>query len=293
LILALLPVVAMSAVCQGWPVLVTVGLSMAGAWCSDLLLRKWRRVTSPQDLGAPLWGLLLALLLPVQAPFYLPVIGSVFAIFVVKGLIGGGGVPWINPVLASWAFLQAGWGSLFPPLAPLSEAHRTVFDGQATDWVNANVFSWWSIQLPPGYVDLFLGFGHPPASVIAESGVFFLLLATVYLLAKGALPWVVSTSFFLAFSLPMVLSGGNTLVQIFSGTFLLNLFFLATDPACRPLGRWRLVVYGASAGFLAFLLRTWGLGPDGVGYAVLLMNLVVPWIDQRFRRKALNDFRLA
>jgi len=293
MMLALLPVVGSATLLQGWTVLMTVALSVGGAWGADLLLSRWRRATPVLDLGAPLWGLLLALLLPVQAPFYLPLLGSVFAVLVVKGIFGASGTPWVNPVLASWAFLQAGWGSLFPPLSSLSEAHRTVFDERATEWVNTNLFSWLSIQLPPGYMDLFLGLGHPGASIIAESGSFFLLAATVYLLAKGTIPWAIPASFFLSFTLPMVLIGGNSLVQIFSGTLLLNLFFLATDPSSRPLGRWNLVVYGALAGFLAFLLRTWGQGPDGVGYAVLLMNAVVPWLDQRFRRKALNDFRLA
>lgn len=293
LLAALAPVAAAAVFLQGWSVLATIGLSVAAAWGADLLLARWRGASAAPDLAAPLWGLLLALLLPVDAPFYLPLIGALFAVLVVKGIFGGSGTPWINPVLASWAFLQAGWGSLFPPLTPLSGAARTLFDERATVWVNTNVFSWFSIQLPPGYLDLFLGFGRPPASLIVESGSVFLLLATVYLLGKRAIPWAVPASFFAAFVVPMILTGADTLVQIFSGTFLLNLFFLATDPSSRPLGRWSLLVYGGAAGLLAFLLRTWGQGSDGVGYAVLLMNIVVPWIDQRFRRKALNDFRLA
>lgn len=293
LILSLLPVVAVAAVLQGWRVLVTVALAMGTAWGAEMLLRHLRRVRSPQDLSTPLWGLLLALLLPVNAPFYLPVFGSLFAVLFVKGLLGGGSAPWINPVLVSWAFLQVGWGTLFPDAALGVPSPQTTFDGLATEWLNTNLFSWLSIQVPSGYVDLVLGLGRPESSIIVESASVFLLLATVYLLAKGTLPGAVPAFFFLAFGLPMVLLGGDTLVQVFSGTFLLNLFFLATDPSSRPLGRWSLVVYGTAAGFLAFLLRTWGQGADGVGYAVLLMNLVVPWIDQRFRRKALNDFRLA
>lgn len=293
LILSLMPVVAVAAVLQGWGVLLTVALAMGTAWGADMVLRRLRRETAPQDLGTPFWGLLLALLLPGNAPFYLPVLGSLVAVLFVKGLWGGGGTPWINPVLVSWAVLQVGWGAFFPASVPGVGTSHTPWDGQATEWLNTNVFSWLSIQLPGGYIDLVLGLGRPGSSLLVESGGFFLLAATVYLLAKGSLPWAVPASFFLAFAVPTILLGGDTLVQVFSGTFLLNLFFLATDPSSRPLGRWSLVVYGALAGFLAFLLRTWGQGGDGVGYAVLLMNLVVPWIDQRFRRKALNDFRLA
>jgi len=292
-LLALSPVVILSAVNHGWPILVTVALSMASAWACDELLRRVRRSPEAPDWGALLWGLLLALMLPAQAPFYFPVIGSAFAILVVKGVFGGGGTPWINPVLAGWAFLQAGWPSAFPAMEPLTGDHRTAFDLQATDWLNANVFSWVSVQLPGGYLDLFVGLGHPGTALIVESGTLALLAATVYLLAKGYFPWEVPTFFFLTFCIPLVFAGGNLLHQVFSGALLLNLFFLASDPSSRPLSRGGLILFASGAGLFSFLVRTWGVSSDGVGYAVLLMNLFVPWIDRRFRRKSLNDFRLA
>jgi len=292
-LVALLPVLVVSALDHGWSVFVVAGLSVSSAWVCDELLRRWRRSSEPQDWGAPLWGLLLALMLPAQAPFYLPLLGSAFAILIVKGVFGGEGTPWINPVLGGWAFLQAGWPSAFPTMAVLTGDHRTTFDLQATDWLNTNVFSWASVQLPGGYLDLFVGLGHPATALIVESGPLWLLAATVYLLAKGYFPWEVPAFFFLAFCLPLVLTGGNVLYQIFSGALLLSLFFLASDPSSRPLGRAGLIVFASGAGVFSFLIRTWGVGSDGVGYAVLLMNLFVPWIDRRFRRKSLNDFRLA
>jgi electron transport complex protein RnfD len=291
--LALVPVVLASAYWQGWRVLVLTLLSLAGAWVSDEILRYLRKSSRPRDLEASLWGLLLALLLPAQAPFYLPLAGSAFAVLIVKGLLGGGGTPWINPVLASWALLQTNWPQLFPS-GPFALAdHHTLADQQVTDWLNTNIFSWLSIQLPSGYLDLFLGSAHPASALIVESGSLVLLAATVYLLAKGYFPWEIPTAFFLAFCLPLVVTGGNVLLQVFSGGFLLNLFFLASDPSSRPLGRWGLVIYGAGAGGLTFLVRSWGVASDGVGYAVLFMNLLVPWLDRRLRRTVLNDFRPA
>ena len=290
---ALVPVVMLSAILQGWIVLALVGVSAASAWASDEALRRIRRDTQPRDLASLLWGLYLALLLPATAPLLLAVVGPVFAVFVVKGIFGGGGTPWISPVLAAWAFLQAGWPKVFSSSGSALSSPHSPFDQQAVDWINTNVFSWLSIQLPGGYVDLFLGLGHPGTALIVESGCFFLLAGTVFLLAKGYFPWEIPATFFLSFSLPLVFAGKDVLLQIFSGSFLLNLFFLASDPSSRPLDRTALLLYGTSAGLLAFLVRTWGLAADGIGYAVLAMNLVVPWLDQRFRRKELNDFRAA
>lgn len=292
LLVSLLPIVALAAFQHGASVLINTSLAVLVAWLADLVLRRWQGDTSRQDLAAPLWGLLLSLLLPVSAPWHLPVLGSLFAVLVFKGLLGGS-TPWLNPVLASWAFLQAGWTSSFPGLATLSASQRSAFDERTVEWLNTNVFSWLSIQLPSGYVDLVLGWGHPASSLVVESGSVVLLLATVYLLAKGLIPWLVPASFFVGFTVPLLATGADTLYHVFSGTLLLNLFFLATDPSSRPLGRGTLVAYGLGAGVLAALLRLWGTGSDPVGYAVLFLNLLVPWIDRRFRRKPLNDFRLA
>lgn len=290
-LLALSPVAALAIWYHGWTVAVLVGLSILSAWGSDELLRRMTRVKGPRDWSAPLWGLLLALILPVQTPWPLAVVGAAFAVLFVKGVLGGGAIPWVNPVLAAWAFLQAGWPSVFPDLAPLGPS--SAFDTQGTAWLNANLFSWLSIQLPTGYLDLVFGLGRTGSSLVVESGGLLLLAATVYLLVKDYFPWQVPAFFFLGFTLPMVVLGADVLYQVFSGSLLLTLFFLAADPTSRPLGRTALVVYSLGAGLLAFVIRTWGLEGDGVGYAVLFMNLLVPWIDQVWKRRGLNDFRVA
>ena len=84
--------------------------------------------------------------------------------------------------------------------------------------------------------------------MIVESGSLVLLAATIYLLAKGYLPWEIPAAFFLAFSIPTAIFGGDVLLQVFSGSLLLNLFVLASDPSSRPLNRWGLIFYGTGAG---------------------------------------------
>ena len=290
-VVCLLPAAAAAVWDKGVTALFVLGFSVLAAWAADELLRRLRRTDEPRDWGAPLWGLLLALLLPSNVPLYLPIVGAAAAVLGVKGLLGGG-VPWVNPVLVAWAFLQAGWPPAFAAKAAAA-APPSAFDVRWTDWLNSNVFSWINVQLPGGYLDLFAGLGRGPDALLVESGSLWLLAATVVLLARGYIPWEVPAGLFAAFCVPFVVTGGNVLQEVFSGSFLLCLFFLAPDPSARPLTRVGLFVFGAGAGLAAFLVRTWGLAADGVGYAVLLMNLLVPWFDQRFRRKTLNDFRTA
>ncbi len=286
----LIPVAA-SAVWANTQAAFVIALAVLSAWFADELLRRIRKTDEPRDWGAVLWGLLLALLLPVNVPLYLPVVGAAVAVLGVKGVLGGG-VPWINPVLVAWAFLQVGWPAAFGPISQ-QVGPGSAFDARWTDWLNSNVFSWINVQLPGGYLDLMSGVGHGPNALLVESGGLWLLLATIVLLARGYIPWEVPACFFAAFCVPFAVAGGNALLQVFSGSFLLCLFFLAPDPSSRPLSRPGLVIFAAGSGLAAFLVRTWGLAPDGVGYAVLLMNLLVPWFDQKFRKKTLNDFRAA
>jgi len=290
---ALTPAAASAVALQGWRAGLLLGLAVLSAWGTEELVRLLRSDRGPRDWSAPLTGLLLGLLLPTNAPWALAVVGPLFAVGVVRGLLGGGATPWLNPVLAGWAFLQAGWPGAFAGLPAVGSGGRTPFDQQGIDWLNTNVFSWLSVQVPSGYLDWVAGLARPETAILAESGCFWLLAATVYLLARGFVPWEVPAAYFAAFIVPTVLAGSDALGQVFGGALLLNLFFLASDPSGRPLGRPALLVYAAGAGLLSFLVRTWGLGPDGVGYAVLLMNLLVPWIDQTWRRKSLNDFRVA
>lgn len=290
---ALAPAVAAACWSQGWPAVLLFALSGLSAWGADELQRLWRQDRSRRDLSAVLWGLLLAFLLPGDAPPLLAVVGPALAVLGLKGLLGGGSTPWLNPVLAAWAFLVAAWPGAFHALAPVTADNRSILDQQVLEWLNNNVFSWVSIQVPGGYFDLIAGLGRPAGAILAESATFWLLAATVYLLAKGYLPWIVPAAFFGAFLVPQFLTSGDLLAQVFRGGLLLNLFFLAGDPSGRPLGRITLAVYAAGAGLLSFLTRVWGLAPDGVGFAVLLMNLFVPWIDRTWRRRSLNDFRAA
>lgn len=293
LALALGPVLLVATALQGWRVPVLLALGVGSAWLAAAVLARLAKDARPSDLSAPLGGALLVLLLPANAPFALAAVGGLVSVLVVRGLLGRGGTPWISPVLVAWAFLQAGWPQAFTVPSGAEPALPSAFDSQATEWLNAAVFSWVNVALPGGYLDLLAGVGHPAWAPIIASATLPLLAASVVILGLGLIPWEVPSLMFLAFTLVLGLLGQDLLRHVLAGTFLLCVFFLATDPSSRPLGRTALVVYSLGAGLVAALLRLWGTAPDGAASAVLLMNLTVPWLEQVLRRKSLNDFRLA
>ena len=289
---ALSPVALAACLLHGWAVAFLFVSTVVVAWIADWLRRQWFQPQERNDGSAVLWGLLMVLLMPPSVPFWVPWIGILFGILVVKSLLGGSGSPWINPVLAGWAFCQAGWPALMNASSDLPGIGQnlSVLDQEATAFLNGNFFSWMNIQLPGGYVDLVLGLGSGNPGVLGGIAPIFLLLGTVFLLVRGTIPWQIPALFFPAYVIPLALLGGNDILnQVFSGSLLLGVFFLATDTASRPLNARGMMVFAAGAGFMAFLLQLWGGHADGSGYAILLMNFLVPWLDQRLRKKVLND----
>ena len=312
LMASLAPVALLAMISGGWSVTFVILSTMLLAWVTDFLLRRASSLRERDDGSALLWGLCLSLLMPPGVPFWIPWAGVLFSLLAIKALMGGSGSPWLNPVLIAWAFCQTWWpsemglGKIIPgagsaEIPSLLLEHRTSFDRAVTEWFNSNIFSWMNIQLPGGYVDLITGLGTGVHSWNAEAGAVFLLAATVFLLVRGTIPWQIPSYFFVGFALPMAVFGGipsgaglftgDVLFQVFSGTFLLGIFFLATDTSSRPLSETALTLFGLGAGMLTFFLRTWGVHPEGVGYAILFMNLLVPWIDTVLKKKVLNDLR--
>ena len=312
LILSLAPVAVVATFSGGWSVAFVILTTMLVAWVTDFLLRRSSSLRERDDGSSLLWGLCLSLLMPPAVPFWIPWAGVLFSLLVIKTLMGGSGSPWLNPVLIAWAFCQTCWPSEMGLGRAISGAgsaqisgflleHQSTFDRSFTEWLNSNVLSWINIQLPGGYIDLISGLGNGVHSWNAEAGATLLLASTVFLLVRGTIPWQIPSFFFVGFAVPMAVLGGlpsgaglfagDVLFQVFSGTFLLGIFFLATDTSSRPLSESGLALFGLGAGILTFSLRTWGAHPEGVGYAILLMNLLVPWIDTALKKKVLNDFR--
>lgn len=321
----LLPAAGWGIYLFGYPALKVLVVSLGTCLAAEGLLAAVFRKFTLWDGSAALTGLLIGMNLPPSVPLYIPAAASVFAMAVVKWTFGGLGHNWMNPALAGRAFVYFSWpgpmtswvspstmtrvdgvsaatplGFLKTGLVDYSGPARTpmeflgqngfprsLSDGMATDWLNANLLEPLGISLPPGYADLFLG--NIPGCIGETSGLF-LLAGTIYLLGKRIITWHVPAAYFGVFGLLVWTFGGlrfggefftgDVLFHLFAGGLLLGVFYMATDVVTSPLTKKGMLIYGAGAGLLTFLIRQYGSFPEGVSPAVLLMNVFVPLINR-------------
>ncbi len=289
--------------------LAILGLAVTGgAWVTDTLLNL--SLKTREDLQTVVWGLVLTLFLPPQTPWFAGLTAGIF-MGVLKRLWGGNTGLWLNPMLAAWAFSRLSWPAAWanPELSPalgafhqavlkgtgvspsiLSSLDKTPLDHAFTNTLNNSVFSWIHTSLPPGYGDLIAG--NLSGSFLAGTTVL-LLLISVFLLVERLIPWEIPALAVLGLALPTWIFGGlssgswltgDVLLQLFGGSFLFGVLFLATDSYSRPFFRSSRWLYGLFIGLFVFFLRFSGTQTDGTGEAILLAGLIVPWLDQLFQR---------
>lgn len=276
-IIALLPATIAGAVIFGLRsllvVAVCVGVSVLAEFAFNAIVKKKQSVS---DLSAIVTGLILALNLPVNAPLWQAGVGALFAIIVVKCLFGGVGKNVVNPAATARVFMLVAFSSLAKPAFP-----------QGVDAVSsATPLVQLSEGTTPELMDLFLG---NIGGAIGETCTLALLIGAIYLLARKVIMWHTPVAYIgTAFLFTLAVEGGNVeaaLAWIFSGGLFLGAIFMATDyvtsPA-TPLGR---IVFGIGAGLITVLIRFWGVYPEGVSFAILIMNILNPFIDSLTARK--------
>jgi electron transport complex protein RnfD len=267
--------------------------AIAGAvlaeWLSALALR--RRATL-DDGSAFCTGLLLAMTLPPQLPWWAALLGGIFAIGVGKMIFGGLGFNLFNPALVGRAFLMAsfplamtsGWTGPRPwfgvpldavttatPLATLRE-HGL---GEALRVATSHGNTWTSLAL-----------GFRPGS-IGEGSVLLIALGAAVLLARGILKLVIPLSVFAGVALVTVWTGAAGL-HLMSGGLWLGAFFMATDYVTSPNERNGQIVFGLVIGALTGIIRIYGGYPEGICYAILLANMIVPALNLWFRPRRVS-----
>jgi electron transport complex protein RnfD len=271
---ALLPVVLMGVLYWGIPAARVIALAVFSAMVTEAFCQKLRNLPCTLHNGtAAITGLLLAFLLPASAPWWLVILGSVCAIGLGRMAFGGFGA---NPVCAT----LVGWALIFVSFPVQMDAGSALLHTEFLDpLLQLKVFGAESIA-DISSLNLLLGMqlGGLGAS---QSGL--LLLAGIYLSARGVIRWEISISFLLGVILaatiiqrmdPLLYAG--PMFHVCAGSTILSAFFLATEDSCCPHRPFPMFLYGMTGGVLVMLIRTFGVYTDGAPFAVMLINLLSP-----------------
>ena len=282
-ITALMPCVVAGIWLFGWRAALVIVLSVAFCVLTELACQKiGRRPVRINDLSAVVTGIILALNLPPTAPWWMILIGAVIAIGLVKQLFGGIGDNFLNPALAARAVLLASWPARMTATNTAS-AYPLPFDTvtSATVLTPGNA-------LDVSMVDLLVG--RIPGT-IGEVCKVAILLGLVYLLVRRTITWHIPVVMVGTFALCAWAFGLDPLASVLSGGVLFGAVFMATDYVTSPMTKWGQVIYAAGAGLIVALIRAFGSYPEGVTYAILLMNIATPLIDRAVRPRIYGEVK--
>ncbi len=248
-------------------ILITVATTVLTEYLYELAMHK--KVTVG-DFSAVVTGLLLALNLPSSAPWWIGVIGGVFAILVVKMLFGGLGQNFMNPALGARCFLLISYTSIM-----------CNFDCDAYTGATplASLKAGESVNL----LNMVIG---KTGGTIGETSMIAIVIGACFLILLGIIDLKISGSYLVTFAVFLILFGGHGFDPVFlsahlaGGGLMLGAFFMATDYVTRPVTKKGQYVYGVILGILTGIFRLFGPSAEGVSYAIILGNLLVPLIEK-------------
>ncbi len=280
-LIALLPTAAAGIYLFGtraaWVLAVSVVSAVAFEYLWQKLTKQPVRVT---DLSAAVTGLILGLNLPAQAPLWLPVIGSAIAVLLVKQLFGGLGHNFVNPALLARGVMLASWPAhMSVYLLPTRVLGNTSVLPSA-DAVSAAT----ALIRPSGYQTYDLLIGNIPGT-IGEVCKVAILIGFLYMLFVGTVSWHIPVVFVGTAALLTFILGGDPLSAVLSGGLLFGAVFMATDYVTHPILRSGQVIFAVGCGLIVTVIRQFGSYPEGVTFAILLMNILTPLIDRMTGRR--------
>lgn len=299
-IIALLPAVAVSLVQFGLGALVVLAMSIGACALTEWVIVKYLFKGKPSlsDGSAVLTGLLLAMNLPSNLPFWIVAIGAIVAIGVGKMSFGGLGGNLFNPALVGRVFLLIAYPAqmtLWPEAGQLASYTDATTAATPLGIISAAMHHapGASLDQLPSTLDLFLGLN---GGSLGEVSTIALLLGLVYLLYKKVITWHIPVS---VLASAFLLGGIMYLVSpdvypapwlhLVTGGMMLGAVFMATDYVTSPMSRKGQLVYGALIGFLTVAIRLWGAYPEGMSFAILIMNAFTPLINTYIRPTHFGD----
>jgi electron transport complex protein RnfD len=289
-IIALVPSTIYGVYLFGFHALLVVLASVVGAVGSEWLFRLATRQESHlSDCSAIVTGLLLALVLPPSIPVWMAFLGAIVAIVVAKEFFGGLGMNPFNPALIGRAFLlmsfPAPMTTWHKPLQGLVDAASgaTPLNILKTGGSLQDVMSSVGVSNAGGlYWQLFLG---NRSGSLGETSILLVAIGGIFLLAMGVIQFAVPLAMLASTALLSWAVGMDPLLAVLTGGVVFGAFFMATDYATSPLTLKGKILYGVGIGLLIVLIRRFGGFPEGVTYAILIMNMLSPFFDKLRTRK--------
>jgi Na+-translocating ferredoxin:NAD+ oxidoreductase subunit D len=278
--MALAPAALFAVYRFGLPAFMNMLICIAAAVATEYFIQKWReKPITVNDGSAVLTGLLLSMNIPATVPWYMPLFGTVVAIAVAKHTMGGLGYNIFNPALVGRAVLLASW-----PVA------MTTWPTMASKIDGVTSATPLGILKMQGYTKLVEIFGDKltmykalfigtESGSMGETSAFLLILGGVFLIYRGYINWQVPVFMIGTVGALTAAFGHDPIMHMMSGGLILGAFFMATDMVTIPITVKGQIVFAVGAGALTVLIRLLGGYPEGVCYAILLMNSLTPLID--------------
>lgn len=293
--LALMPASIFGVYQFGFSAFLILLVSVTTCVTTEFLYEKLMKVPEhPYECSALVTGLLIGMNMPATAPFWLPIIGGIFAIVVVKMLYGGLGQNFMNPALAARCFLSICFtpymtGFVIDSFETSKASNEALYlfhhGAAALDGISGAT----PLQAlkdgaaTPGLSDMFFGF---TGGVIGETSVLMILIGALYLLIRKVISLRIPVAYICSFVIFIFLfskEGFDTtyiLTEVMGGGLMLGAFFMATDYVTSPITPSGQVIFGIILGCLTAIFRSFGNSAEGVSYAIIFSNLLVPLIEK-------------
>lgn len=271
---------------------------IAGAVGSEFIFQKiTNQETTIGDFSAVITGLLLAFNVPASLPWWMCILGSAFAIIVVKMVFGGIGNNFLNPALGARAFLLASF-----PVA------MTVWTKTGVNWIGSGNIDAYTTATPlsflkagPNGISSLVNNGISMSDMvmgniggcIGETSAVLIILGGLYLIYKGIINYIIPTFYIATVAILMFILGGFNftfvIYELLAGGLMLGAFFMLTDYTTSPMTKKGQVIYAVLAGLITTVIRLYGGYPEGVSYSILLVNVMTPLIDKYTKKNVFGE----
>ena len=284
-VIALLPAAAVGVAFFGMSALMLILVSVAASLFFEYAFcRIMKKPVTISDFSAVITGMLIAFNVPASMPLWMVIIGDFIAIVIVKQFFGGLGQNFVNPAIAARIILMVSF--------PLQMTTYPINEMAADAVTTATPLTLYGTENAPDLLRLFLGY-H--GGCIGEVCAAALLAGFIYLLIRKVVSPVIPACFIGTVFIIMLIAGKGSfyyaLYEVLSGGLLLGALFMATDYVTSPVNLWGRVVFGIGCGVITCLIRLFGATAEGVSFAIILMNILVPHIERLTRSKVFGEVK--